>query len=77
MQDLTIIQWHNKLMQDEMHSLQVEHGLFEELHTKMEVELQETMEEMDKTINTSYDLYEERHDYHKLISGSLLATNKN
>lgn len=71
MQDLTMIQWHNKLMQDEMHSLRVEHELFEELHAKMEIELQECQEEMDDTINKSYELYDERHDYHKLISGLL------
>lgn len=69
MQDLTMIQWHNKLMQDEMHSLRVEHELFEELHAKMEIELQECQDEMDDTINKSYELYDERHDYHKLISG--------
>ena len=75
MQDMTIIQWHNKIMQDEMHALQTEHVLFEELHAKMEIELQERMDEMDKTINGSYALYDERHDYHKLISGSDLVPN--
>lgn len=73
MQDLTLIQWHNKIMQDEMHALQTEHVLFEELHAKMEIELHERMDEMDKTINDSYELYDERHDYHKLISGSDLV----
>ncbi|XP_024373960.1 outer dynein arm protein 1 [Physcomitrium patens] len=68
MQGLTVIQWHNKLMQDEMNSLRTEHELFEELHAKMEIELQECMEQIDASINKSYELYDERHDYQKLIS---------
>jgi hypothetical protein len=70
MVDLTTIQWHNKKMQDEMQSLRVEHALFEELHNKMEIELLEKGEEIQKIIDGSYKLFEERHDYQKLISGS-------
>ncbi len=70
MVDLTTIQWHNKKMQDEMQSLRVEHALFEELHNKMEIELLEKGEEIQKIIDGSYELFEERHDYQKLISGS-------
>ncbi|CAK9855153.1 unnamed protein product [Sphagnum jensenii] len=68
MVDLTTIQWHNKKMQDEMQSLRVEHALFDELHNKMEIELLEKGEEIQKIIDGSYELFEERHDYQKLIS---------
>ncbi|XP_073386027.1 uncharacterized protein [Physcomitrium patens] len=34
----------------------------------MKIELQECMEQIDASINKSYELYDERHDYHKLIS---------
>ncbi len=67
MVDLTTIQWHNKKMQDEMQSLRVEHALFDELHNKMEIELLEKGEEIQKIIDGSYELFEERHDYQKLI----------
>ncbi|KAL3678960.1 hypothetical protein R1sor_021916 [Riccia sorocarpa] len=66
--DMDACIYYNKCLLSEMQGLKTEHDLFDVLSAKLDIELHQKIAQMAELVEDCYALYEERDDYHRLIT---------
>lgn len=71
--DLNMVNAHNKALKQEMTKLHFEQGIYDNIQAKMERDMESNKKETNKYLQWCNDMYEERHEIQRIISGSYEA----